>query len=450
VLSSKGTEGSKSEIGNFGVEIQTAVRAELEMMLKAPHFAQSHRCKDFLSYVVLQTLSGSANHLKERTIGISVFGRATDYDTGDDSIVRVTANEVRKRIDQFYRESRVAHTMQIELPKGAYVPEFRIQPLQRVKEIERDVAPDSSHQATVEGESGATSETPSLVVGSEVAAKDQSPLALIGAHEEPRFRRGAVFALLLVLLLCVGATIFMIWRDRTQQTGPQVWEAFLHSNTPVLICVDTHDLHLPNPASSSGGQKFVDLVLHKQIISLDDAAVISSMAAMLGKKGIPFRVVGAEQTSLTEFRRQPVILVGAIDNIWTIRLSQSLRYRIEVANPPGSGSDKEPIASIVDSQHAESAPWSVDLSIPFGAWKSDYAILARTDDTTTGVPVLIEAGLGNPGSVTASELITSGALERQLKSDPLCKGKANFEAVVGTAIIDTKPGPPHVLRLNCW
>lgn len=192
MLSSKDIEISKSEVGNFGVEIQAAVRAELEMMLKAPYFAQSHRCKDFLSYVVLQALSGNANRLKERTIGISVFGRATDYDTGDDSIVRVTANDVRKRIDQFYRESRVAHTMQIELPKGAYVPEFRIQPLQRGKEIELDGTPDFSHQATAESEAGRASETPSLVVGSEVTAKDQSPLVLIEADEKPRFRRAAV------------------------------------------------------------------------------------------------------------------------------------------------------------------------------------------------------------------------------------------------------------------
>ena len=174
------------------------------------------------------------------------------------------------------------------------------------------------------------------------------------------------------------------------------------------------------------------------------------MAATLGKKGIPFRVVGAEQTSLSEFRRQPVILIGAIDNKWTLRLSKSLPYRIEVANPPGSGSDKEPIASIVDSEHPENAPWTVDLSIPFSTWKSDYAILAKMDDPTTGVPVLMEAGLGNDGTLAASELITSDAFVSQLKNEPLCSGKSNFEAVVGTNIIDTRPGPPHILRLKCW
>src|SRR5438270_5077491 len=112
----------------FGAELQAAIRAELERMLLTPIFVQSGRCKRFLTYIVEQTLEGHAGQLKERTIGINVFERANDYDTGDDSIVRVTANEVRKRIGQFYQESPQAHLVQIDLPRGSYVPEFRIQP----------------------------------------------------------------------------------------------------------------------------------------------------------------------------------------------------------------------------------------------------------------------------------------------------------------------------------
>lgn len=111
---------------------------------------------------------------------------------------------------------------------------------------------------------------------------------------------------------------------------------------------------------------------------------------------------------------------------------------------------KEPVASIIDSERPDGTPWTVDLSVPYDAWKNDYAVVAKMDDSTTGVPVLIEAGLGNDGSVAASELVLSGALESQLKAEVNCRGKTNFEAVVGTNIIDTRPGPPHTLRLNCW
>ncbi len=102
------------------------------------------------------------------------------------------------------------------------------------------------------------------------------------------------------------------------------------------------------------------------------------------------------------------------------------------------------------AEHPENAAWTVDLSLPYGAWKSDYAILPRMDDSTTGVPVLIEAGLGNDGSLAASELITSDTLALKLATEPLCRNKSNFEAVIQTDIIDTRPGPPHILRMNCW
>jgi hypothetical protein len=120
-----------------------------------------------------------------------------------------------------------------------------------------------------------------------------------------------------------------------------------------------------------------------------------------------------------------------------------------VENPPGSGADKEPIASIVDTKQPATR-WTTDLSIPFSAWKSDYAVIARVDDATTGVPVLIEAGLGNDGTLAASELITSGELSAKLAHESACSNKANFETVIETEIIDTKSGPPHVLRLTCW
>lgn len=440
-------EGTRIGSGLLNKEIQTAVRAELELMLAAPFFSQSKRCKDFLSHVVLETLSGNAGQLKERTIGISIFDRGADYDTGEDSIVRVTANEVRKRIDQFYRESNRTHNIQIEIPRGAYVPEFRIQSPRKGKPVE--VA--STNQAQVEPELADSSNVePSftLPVGQEPSLHREQ-IEDVGTSARIKVRTTAAYLVILTLLV-FGVAVFGIWKERNAKRVPDLWSGFLHASAPILICIDTHNLQPLASEQSADGQRFLDLVLRRQNISLDDAAILSYMASELGKRGISFRVVGAEQTSLADLRRQPVILIGAIDNKWTLRLTQNLHYRIEVANPPGSGSGKSPIASIVDSEHPGSTPWVTDLSIPFTAWKSDFAIVARIDDATTGVPVVIEAGLGNDGTVAASELITSGAITTTLSNEPSCRGKSNFEAVIATQIIDTKSGPPHVLRLTCW
>jgi len=432
-------------------DIENAVRAELEAMLKTPIFAQSGRCKRFLSYVVSQTLEGNGSQLKERTIGISVFERANDYDTGDDSIVRVTANEVRKRIGQFYRESGAAHSIQIDLPRGAYVPEFKIQPANLSTDPARtEPLQDPLDQAASAGAHASVDPLPHSHAFEEVPLIPESAADLAKKPEPSLARKGLTLVLVIVLLLGAIMAIFGRWKLGRERAGPDIWSSFQRANVPVLICIDTHDIQATNPEAPPDRQNFVDLILRKQIIALDDAAVLSSMAGVLGKKNIPFRLASAAQTSLTELRRQPVVLIGAIDNKWTLRLTQNLRYRIEVANPPGSGSGKEPVARIVDSEHPENDQWKVDLGVPFSAWRRDFAVIARLDDTTSGVPVVIEAGLGEDGSIAASELITSGAIEAQLMGEPSCRGKSNFEAVIGTDIIDTRPGPPHILRLNCW
>ncbi|HLJ77374.1 MAG TPA: hypothetical protein VKT75_08170 [Acidobacteriaceae bacterium] len=436
-------QGSGLEHPPFSAEFQNAVKAELDAMLKAPIFAQSNRCKRFLSYVVLQTLSGNASELKERTIGISVFDRTNDYDTGDDSIVRVTANEVRKRLGQFYRESALPHPIQIELPRGSYVPEFRIQPSRHAHKPVEIASPERA--AADSRASVVAGQPPPLPVPLEIGAglPDVAPSRRITPRHLPAYS-------IVALLLAAAVAVVGVWRQSESRNVPDLWGAFLHANLPVLVCIDTHDLAALSPEPPADRQIFVNLVLRRQSISLDDAAILSSMASELGRRGVPFRVVGADQTTLADLRRQPVILIGAIDNQWTLLLTQTLPYRIEVANPPGSGGDQQPIASIVESARPAGARWVTDFSVPFPAWKSDYGVVARVDDPTTGVPVMIEAGLGNNGTVAANEWITSGALAKDLKQQPSCRNKANFEAVIETQMIDTKSGPPHILRLTCW
>lgn len=447
MLNTNETDRTTAENAPLSEEIKNGVRAELELILGAPIFAQSNRCKSFLSYVVLQTLMGRADQLKERTIGIGVFERAPDYDTGEDSIVRVTANEVRKRLGQFYRESTSVHRIQLELPRGAYVPGFRIH-ASRVASGIKEAALE-----TAEGEIPLlTQELPAT--GSQISpptsegTKAEPASVAVAPSQQSRIRTRIFYGIIFLILVFVAA--FGLLSERFMNRSPDLWGPFMHSRSPVLVCIDTHALAIPGSGSlPTEGQTFVDMVLRKQIIALDDAAVLSSMAAVLGKKGIAFRVVGAEQTSLSDLRRQPVILIGAIDNKWTIRLTEGLRYRIEVENPPNSGAEKAPVASIVDSQHPDTR-WTTDLGVPFNSWKTDYAVISRADDITTGVPVLIAAGLGNDGTLAASELITLGGLSPILANEPSCRDKRNFEAVIETQIIDTKSGPPHVLRLTCW
>src|SRR6516165_907765 len=103
-----------------------ALAAELELVsiLNGPAFQGSARSREFLRFVVEEALAGRQDLLKERTIGVSVMGKASDYDTGADSTVRVRANEVRKRLAAHYEALAPKAGIRIELPAGAYAPRF--------------------------------------------------------------------------------------------------------------------------------------------------------------------------------------------------------------------------------------------------------------------------------------------------------------------------------------
>jgi hypothetical protein len=103
-----------------------AVRAELDRLVASPAFRNSKRCSEFLDYVVEHTISGTSGSLKERSIGVELFGLPRDFDPGQRTVVRVTANEVRKKLAQHYQaENGAPNAVRISLPPGSYSAEFK-------------------------------------------------------------------------------------------------------------------------------------------------------------------------------------------------------------------------------------------------------------------------------------------------------------------------------------
>jgi hypothetical protein len=116
------------------------VRAELNRLLNSPAFRQSKRCRDFIEYIVEHTMTGPSGALKERSIGVELFQLPPDFDTGQHTIVRVTANEVRKKLARHYlAENGSPHEVRISLPTGSYgvdlawgTPAVETQPLEEI------------------------------------------------------------------------------------------------------------------------------------------------------------------------------------------------------------------------------------------------------------------------------------------------------------------------------
>lgn len=85
------------------------MRMHLDQVLLSTQFRRSPRCCEFLTYIVEQAVDGRTELLRERPIGLALFGRKADYETAEDSIVRVRANEVRKRLVQYYAQRPADH-----------------------------------------------------------------------------------------------------------------------------------------------------------------------------------------------------------------------------------------------------------------------------------------------------------------------------------------------------
>jgi hypothetical protein len=116
--------GAHAAIAVTGGDLRAPVELELLSILEGPAFKASSRSRAFLRFVVEETLSGRADTLKERTIGVAVLGRDHSYDTGADAVVRVRANDVRKRLSAHYEQFLPKAGYRIELPVGSYVPRF--------------------------------------------------------------------------------------------------------------------------------------------------------------------------------------------------------------------------------------------------------------------------------------------------------------------------------------
>ncbi len=101
------------------------VRSALERLLSSEQFRSSPRASRFLRFIVETALGGRQNTLKEYVLGVEVFDRGTDFDPTTDTIVRVEATKLRRRLDEYYGGPGAVDPVVISMPKGGYAPHFR-------------------------------------------------------------------------------------------------------------------------------------------------------------------------------------------------------------------------------------------------------------------------------------------------------------------------------------
>jgi hypothetical protein len=97
-------------------------RAELHSILQSQSFLRSPGLSRLLSYLCEKVLAGESGRIKEYSVALDVFGRQDSFDQDSDSIVRVQANRLRKRLTEYYATEGKEHKLHIAIPVGTYVP----------------------------------------------------------------------------------------------------------------------------------------------------------------------------------------------------------------------------------------------------------------------------------------------------------------------------------------
>jgi len=99
-------------------------RAELQAVLASRDFVRAPKLAHLLSYLCERLFARESHLIKEYSIALEVFNRGATFDQDSDSIVRVEANRLRRRLADYYAADGASHRLQITVPVGQYVPKF--------------------------------------------------------------------------------------------------------------------------------------------------------------------------------------------------------------------------------------------------------------------------------------------------------------------------------------
>jgi hypothetical protein len=387
-----------------------AVLQQLERLLENPHFHKSKRFPVFLRFVVKEVLAGRAERLRERTLGIEVFGKNPNYDTAEDPIVRVTAGEIRKRIAQYYQEPGHEQEIRLSLPSGSYAPQFY--PPEEI--------------------------VPAVPERAKLPEVQETSLPMPMASR----RLSKWHAGLLAVLILGG-----VFGSRLSRPAPidVFWAPFYKGADPILLCVADQNQYSTIVLRDAADPKH-QMTLNDRIdaVIIDDLSPLVNIASMLSAHGRTFRVQGESVTSFSDLRQAPSVFIGAFDNGWTLRFTAPLRYHF-------ANNSEMSQFWVEDRQRPGSREWLLDRSQQATGTYKDFAIVTRALDPNTGRYVVVAAGIARGGTIASGEfLLDPRHMEELMRVVPKDWEHKNVEIVIETQVIDGRSGPPRIAAVHAW
>ncbi|MBV9266552.1 MAG: hypothetical protein JO061_10325 [Acidobacteriaceae bacterium] len=401
------------------------VRSELDRIIASRVFRGTHRSQMFLQYVVTKTLEGDSKSLKERTLAIHVFGREGTEDLSEDSIVRVGAREVRKRLAQYYIAEGANDPLRIELAAGSYIPTFQW-----------NVA-----ATATDGAEKLATEPPGVKPG---IRRDRRVLILSAA----------------VLLACLTAVAWALI------SGPPsafdaFWQPAFHQKGPLVIAIAHPIVYQPSlraqrldadrngdasppvqrpinlPPDLLNGSDFVPAL--NQYVGLGDAEAALRISSLFSQHHVSSRVRLASRMDFNDLRGSGV-LIGAYTNRWTMDLTKGMRYRFDYVR------GKPCIA-----EGSTGCRWTLTTKADDGRSAEDYILLCRLPHSVTNGFTVVCAGLNVYGTEEAGRIVSDpDSLTPILRALPKYWTNHNLQIVLHVAVVGDAPAQSEVVSVYSW
>ena len=412
------------------------IREQLDLLVHDEVFRSSKRSVAFLKYVVEQTLNGAADQIKERTIGVEVFGRDPSYDTNLDHIVRTAATELRKKLATYYVDEKHWHELRMGLVPGSYIPRFSLPGQSKHPVLELVTEADG---AELPFDSSGPHIQPVIPVSANNVAESETVKG-----------KRWILPLSIVALAAVVAASLFSW---SRHTAPEdlFWSPVLETPGSVLLVVGDHPNGpptLPESPENAGVATPVPSSDASETVPFSDTVTIARVVGVLEARQKNVEIRRGSSSSFSDLREGAVVLIGAFNNEWSLRLTRQLRYSL--AMDP----DKH-LVYIRDARNSASRDWSWATNQPAQPITGvnspkihDFALISRIRDSETGHAVVVIGGLYTYGTEAAGELLTNPDMMRSIASQMRLSGGQNLQIVLGTTVTDGIPGPPKVLAVS--
>lgn len=428
-----------------GLPNPSLVVEALKHILESESFRTSPRGKQFLSFVVQYRLENHPDSLKERMIGAALFNRPVDYATGDDSVVRAQAREVRRRLENYYRVHAQESRLRIDLPIGSYTPEFRF-------------------DAARKGEHGETAGLTHLAASPSIEAVPVR--AIEGVFVPSRKRKWLLLSGVLGILICAGILLSLHYRSSVKASKTpleQFWAPALTSSRPLLICLPKPIFYRPsvelykrtaktprefdrevdrmnNAPHLQPGDKLTwgEMVQYYDYgVGEGDVQAAFKISSFLAHQGKDTEIRIGAGFSTADLRNSPAAVIGAFSHPLGVEMTSGLRFAfvddekgIRIQEQGGSGRSWQ-------SKH--------------GSVGEDYGLVTRLADSNTGQFVVLVAGVEGSGSDAAADLIVNpNGLANALQEARKDWAQKNVQILVSTTVKDSVAGPAKVVAVYVW